>query len=83
MLARYSTVALICFIVVAHLGYVSAALRIGTLRRACSPRTACSCSLKVAALIALGLFGAVQRRFLIGRMQRRPRRTAPAGIRRP
>ncbi|MFF2495544.1 cytochrome c oxidase assembly protein [Agromyces sp. NPDC058064] len=69
VLARYSTVALICFIVVAVSGYASAALRIGTLDQLATPYGALVV-VKVAALIALGLFGAAQRRFLIGRMSR-------------
>ncbi|MFF2388535.1 cytochrome c oxidase assembly protein [Agromyces sp. NPDC058104] len=69
VLARYSTVALICFIVVAVSGYASAALRIGTFDQLATPYGALVV-VKVAALIALGLFGAAQRRFLIGRMSR-------------
>lgn len=69
VLARYSTVALICFIVVAVSGYASAALRIGTLDQLATPYGGLVV-VKVAALIALGLFGAAQRRFLIGRMSR-------------
>ncbi|GAA1794466.1 cytochrome c oxidase assembly protein [Agromyces lapidis] len=69
VLARYSTVALICFIVVAVSGYASAALRIGTLDQLATPYGALVV-VKVAALIALGLFGAAQRRWLIGRMSR-------------
>lgn len=69
VLARYSTVALICFIVVAVSGYASAALRIGTLDQLATPYGALVV-VKVAALIALGLFGAAQRRRLIGRMTR-------------
>ena len=69
VLARYSTVALICFIVVALSGYASAALRIGTLDELGTPYGVLVIA-KVAALIALGLFGAVQRRFLIARMTR-------------
>lgn len=69
VLARYSTVALICFIVVAVSGYTGAALRIGTWDELGTPYGVLVL-VKVAALIALGLFGAVQRRFLIGRMSR-------------
>lgn len=69
VLARYSTVALICFIVVALSGYASAALRVGTWAELGTPYGVLVIA-KVAALIALGLFGAVQRRFLIGRMSR-------------
>ncbi|MGW9631307.1 cytochrome c oxidase assembly protein [Agromyces sp. NPDC055520] len=69
VLARYSTVALICFIVVALSGYASAALRIGDWSQLLTPYGGLVVA-KVAALIALGLFGASQRRFLIGRMSR-------------
>ncbi len=69
VLTRYSTVALVCFIVVAVSGYASAALRIGTLDELATPYGGLVV-VKVVALIALGCFGAVQRRFLIGRMTR-------------
>lgn len=69
VLARYSTVALICFIVVALSGYASAALRIGTWDELATPYGGLVL-VKVTALITLGLFGAAQRRFLIGRMSR-------------
>ena len=69
VLTRYSTVALVCFIVVAVSGYASAALRIGSLDELATPYGGLVL-VKVTALIALGCFGAVQRRFLIGRMTR-------------
>ncbi|WP_217423910.1 cytochrome c oxidase assembly protein [Agromyces sp. Marseille-P2726] len=69
VLTRYSTVALICFIVVALSGYASAALRIGTWDQLATQYGVLVLA-KVAALIVLGLFGAVQRRFLIERMVR-------------
>ena len=69
VLTRYSTVALICFIVVALSGYANAALRIGTWDQLATQYGVLVLA-KVAALIALGLFGAVQRRFLISRMSR-------------
>jgi len=69
VVARYSTVALICFIVVALSGYAGAALRIGTWDELATPYGGLVL-VKVTALIALGLFGATQRRFLIGRMSR-------------
>lgn len=74
VLARYSTVALISFIVVALSGYASAALRIGDWDQLLTPY-GMLVVVKVVALIVLGLFGAAQRRFLIGRMSRgdRPR----------
>ncbi|WP_394553626.1 cytochrome c oxidase assembly protein [Agromyces sp. MMS24-JH15] len=69
VLARYSTVALIAFIVVALSGYASAALRIGDWPDLLTPYGALVV-VKVAALVGLGLFGALQRRFLIDRIRR-------------
>jgi cytochrome c oxidase assembly factor CtaG/putative copper export protein len=69
VLARYSTVALVSFIVVALSGYTNAALRIGTWDELGTPYGVLVIA-KAAALVALGLFGAVQRRFLIDRMSR-------------
>ncbi|KQX05768.1 copper transporter [Leifsonia sp. Root1293] len=69
VLGRYSTVALICFIVVAASGYVSAALRIGTFDNLLTPYGVLVFG-KIAALLALGCFGAVQRRYAIGRIAR-------------
>ena len=79
VLARYSSIALICFIVVALSGYASAALRIGTWDELGTPYGVLVIA-KAAALIALGLFGAAHRRFLIWRMQRpTSAHGAPAG----
>ena len=74
VLTRYSTLALVCFIVVAVSGYVSAELRIGTLDKVLTPY-GILVLVKVAALIVLGCFGALQRGVFIERMQRskRPR----------
>ncbi|MFF2372130.1 cytochrome c oxidase assembly protein [Agromyces sp. NPDC058110] len=69
VLARYSTVALICFIVVAVSGYANAALRIGTWSQLATPYGVLVV-VKLLALLALGGFGAIQRRYLIGRMSR-------------
>ncbi|WP_350348410.1 cytochrome c oxidase assembly protein [Agromyces sp. G08B096] len=69
VLARYSTVALISFIVVAVSGYASAALRIGDWPQLATPYGLLVVG-KVGALIALGLFGALQRRWLIARISR-------------
>ncbi len=67
VMGRYSTLALICFIVVATSGYVSAALRIGTwgqLETAYGGLVV----VKVAALLAMGVIGAWQRRRMIRRL---------------
>ncbi|MEX1080077.1 MAG: cytochrome c oxidase assembly protein [Homoserinimonas sp.] len=69
VIARYSTLAIVCFFVVAISGYVNAALRVGTLDHLLTPY-GILVVVKVAALLALGLFGLAQRRFLIDRMQR-------------
>lgn len=69
VLARYSTVALVSFIVVAISGYVSAALRLGTWEQLASGYGLLVVA-KVGALVVLGLFGAAQRRVMIGRMLR-------------
>ncbi len=61
VLPRYSTIALICFIVVAASGYVSASIRVVTLENLLTPYGVLVL-VKVAALGALGLFGAYQRR---------------------
>lgn len=68
VIERYSTLALVSFIVVAVSGYASAELRIGTLDRLLTPYGVLVLG-KVAALIAIGLFGAVHRNWLIGRMK--------------
>lgn len=68
VLARYSTLAIVCFVVVAISGYVSAALRVGTLDQLLTPYGLLVVA-KVLALLALGVFGLAQRRFLIDRMQ--------------
>jgi len=69
IISRYSTLAIICFVVVAASGYVNAAIRIGTLPDLLTPY-GILVLVKVLALLALGLFGLVQRRVLIARMQK-------------
>lgn len=68
VLSRYSTLALIAFIVVAVSGYVSAELRIGTWDNLFSPY-GILVLVKVTALVVLGGLGVVQRQFFIKRMQ--------------
>ncbi|MET4637406.1 cytochrome c oxidase assembly protein [Mycetocola sp. 2940] len=68
VIERYSTLALVSFLVVAMSGYASAELRIGSLERLLTPYGVLVLG-KVAALIAIGLFGAVHRNWLIGRMK--------------
>ncbi|MBC7725206.1 MAG: bifunctional copper resistance protein CopD/cytochrome c oxidase assembly protein [Burkholderiaceae bacterium] len=69
IIGRYSTFALVSFVVVAISGYVNASLRVGTLDGLMKPY-GILVLIKVGALLALGVFGAVQRRFLIKRMVR-------------
>lgn len=69
VLTRYSTVALVCFIVVALSGYTSAALRIGSWEQL-TTGYGVLVVVKATVLVVLGLFGAAQRRVMIGRMSR-------------
>ncbi|CAN5280718.1 cytochrome c oxidase assembly protein [soil metagenome] len=69
VISRYSTLALVCFVVVAASGYVNAQIRVGTLPDLLTPYGVLVL-VKLVALLALGVFGLVQRRFLIKRMQR-------------
>lgn len=68
VLSRYSSLALMSFVVVAASGIVNAQLRVGTFDNLLTPY-GILVIVKVLALGALGVFGAVQRRFLIARMQ--------------
>lgn len=68
VLARYSTLALICFVVVAVSGYVNAALRVGTLPQLLTTY-GILVLVKLFALGALGLFGFAQRTLLVRKMQ--------------
>jgi putative copper resistance protein D len=72
VLPRYSTVALVAFVVVAASGYVSAAIRVGELPALLTPY-GILVLIKVLALLGLGLFGALQRRALIRRIVARNR----------
>ncbi|WP_207455229.1 cytochrome c oxidase assembly protein [Herbiconiux sp. SYSU D00978] len=69
VLTRYSTVALVSFVVVAISGYVSAAIRVGGFD-GLGTEYGVLVLVKVAALGALGLFGLVHRRVLIDRIVR-------------
>ena len=68
VIKRYSSLALVSFVVVAVSGYASAELRIGSLERLLTPYGVLVLA-KVAALIAIGIFGAIQRNWLIGKME--------------
>jgi cytochrome c oxidase assembly factor CtaG/putative copper export protein len=69
VIARYSTLALICFLVVAASGYVNAQIRVATWANLLTPY-GILVLVKVFALGALGIFGIFQRRFLIGKLTR-------------
>ncbi|MGE3194826.1 MAG: copper resistance D family protein, partial [Microbacteriaceae bacterium] len=68
VLPRYSTLALLAFVVVAASGFVSAAVRIGELPSLLTPYGVLVL-MKVGALGALGLVGAYYRRVLIDRIR--------------
>lgn len=65
--SRYSTIALVSFVVVVASGYVSAEIRVGTLENLLTPY-GILVLVKVTALIVLGVFGAFYRRRLIARL---------------
>ena len=67
ILPRYSTLALVSFLVVAISGYVSAAIRVGSLPELLTPYGLLVVA-KVVALGVLGLLGALQRRVFVGRI---------------
>ena len=69
IIERYSSLALVSFVVIVISGYVSAEIRVGTFENLLTPY-GILVLIKIAALGALGLFGIAQRRFLIGRMKR-------------
>jgi cytochrome c oxidase assembly factor CtaG/putative copper export protein len=75
ILPRYSTLAIVSFVVVAASGTLSAQIRVESLANLLSPYGILVLA-KVSALVALGLFGVVHRRFVIDRMQR-AKATAP------
>ena len=68
VVGRYSTLALVSFVVVAASGYVSAELRVGSWDQLLTGYGILVLA-KVALLLVLGGFGVLQRRYLIGRMQ--------------
>jgi cytochrome c oxidase assembly factor CtaG/putative copper export protein len=67
VLPRYSTIALIAFLIVAASGTVSAVIRIGTLPNLLTPYGVLIL-VKITALGALGLFGLFYRRAIISRL---------------
>ena len=71
VMSRYSTLALVSFIVVAASGFVSAQIRVDTPANLLTPY-GILVLVKVTALLALGVFGAAQRRFFLNRMASSP-----------
>lgn len=69
VLARYSTIALVCFIAVAASGYLSAQIRVDDWANLLSPY-GILVLVKVTVLLALGLFGAAHRRYFIAKLER-------------
>ncbi len=69
VLPRYSTIAIIAFLIVAASGTVSAVIRVGTWPNLLTPYGVLVL-VKITALGALGLFGAFYRRAIIGRLTR-------------
>ena len=69
VLRRYSTLALVCFIVVAASGYLSAQIRVETIGNLLTPY-GILVLVKTATLLTLGLFGAAQRQFFIRKLER-------------
>jgi len=65
--SRYSSVALVSFVVVAASGYVGAEIRVGTLSNLLTPY-GILVLVKVGSLVVLGVFGAYYRRSLIKRI---------------
>lgn len=70
VLRRYSTLALISFIVVGTSGAINGAVRVGSLEALISTPYGLLVVVKVLALVALGTFGALHRRYIIDRMAR-------------
>ena len=84
VLERFSTIALVAFVVVAASGTVSAWLRVGDLGNLSTPYGVLVV-VKSVALVALAAFGATQRRWIIGRLRTDgvSRSAQPAKGRRP
>ncbi|BDZ48358.1 ABC transporter permease [Frondihabitans sucicola] len=76
VLARYSSIALVCFVIVTVSGVASAEIRIGSWSEIGS-KYGLLVIAKVVALIVLGLFGVVHRRVLIARLQNRLEASKP------
>ena len=70
VLSRYSTLALVSFIVIAASGYVSAELRIGTWPNVLSSYGVLV-MIKIAVLVMLGICGFFQRRYFVRRIGQR------------
>lgn len=76
VLARYSSIALLCFVIVTVSGVASADIRIGSWS-ALGSRYGLLVIAKVVVLVILGLFGVVHRRVLVARVQNRLEASKP------
>jgi cytochrome c oxidase assembly factor CtaG/putative copper export protein len=76
VVGRYSSIALGCFVLVAVSGVVSAQIRVGAFSALGTPYGVLVL-VKSAALIAIGVLGAVQRRRTISALVARPERSRP------
>ena len=70
VLTRFSTLAIIAFVVVAFSGIINADLRVGTLQNLLTAYGVLVL-VKVLALVVLGMFGVFWRRYMIDRLRRR------------
>jgi len=75
--SRYSSIALVSFLVVAISGYASAEIRVENLANLATPY-GILVLVKVSALVALGLFGAAHRRLVLARLRRDEREATGA-----
>lgn len=76
VVARYSSIALGCFVLVAVSGYVSAAIRVGTWGALLTPYGVLVL-VKVGALLAIGVLGVLQRRRTVLALAADPTRSRP------
>jgi len=76
VVARYSSIALGCFVLVAVSGVASAQIRVGAFSNLATPYGALVL-VKTAALVVVGVLGAVQRRRAIRALDRAPGRRGP------
>ncbi|HRQ00365.1 MAG TPA: cytochrome c oxidase assembly protein [Terrimesophilobacter sp.] len=71
ILRRYSTLALVSFVVVGASGAINGSVRVGSIEALLTTPYGVLVVTKVVALVGLGAFGAVNRRWVIDRLERR------------